>query len=338
MMTFRFGLALLLAALPGAAIANDTMAVLGAGGLTFLTNDKVEMTSEDLSISTEQVRVAYEFTNTSDQDQHVLVAFPMPDISGSGDFIVDVPTMAPDNIFGFKTTFDGEPVDAVLHQYAFAVGIDQSDYLRGLGIPLTPYGEETINKLNALADADKQELQFRGLVIPMEYDAGEGWQTDMIPVWTLKSTYSWEATFKAGKTAEVVHTYKPSVGGTVAVTFLSEPYGDYDPAAEYKKKYCTDDSFVSAVKKTLADAKDPYSAPFTETWLSYIWSTGNNWSGPIKNFRLTVDKGSKDNLVSFCGENVRKAGPTTFEMTATDFFPPYDHELDVLILTRNAAQ
>jgi len=328
------GLPLLIATLPAAAIANDSMAQLGTGGLNFITSDKVQMLSEDLSVSAEQVKVVYQFKNSSDQDEHALVAFPMPDITGSGDFIVSIPTEDPENIFGFETTFNGKPVEATLHQYAFAVGIDQTAYLKELGIPLTPYGEDTIAKLNALPDADKAELVHRGMVIPMEYDAGQGWQTDMTPIWTLKSTYSWVADFKAGAMAEVVHTYKPSVGGTVAVTFLSEPYEDYDPATEYKKKYCTDDAFVRAVQKTQTDKEDPYSAPFTESWISYIWSTGNNWSGPIGKFHLTVDKGSPENLVSFCGTDVKKTGPTTFEMTATDFLPPYDHELEILILNR----
>jgi hypothetical protein len=31
---------------------------------------------------------------------------------------------------------------------------------------------------------------------------------------------------------------------------------------------------------------------------------------------------------------VTKTGPTTFEMEATDFYPPWNRELDVLILNR----
>lgn len=317
------------------ALANDTMSVLGAGGLVFVTNEQIAMESEDLSISKEEVKVVYQFRNKSDEDQHILVAFPMPDIQGSGNFMVGIPTEDPDNIFGFTTTFDGQPVDATLHQYAFAAGIDQSELLRELGVPLAPFGEKTIEALNALGDADKKRLLELGLAFPMEYDSGDGWRIDLNPAWTLRSTYSWEATFPAGKPVEVVHTYKPSVGGTVGVVFLAEPYGDYDPATAYQKKYCTDENFAKAVRKTLTNPDDVYSAPFTETWLSYIWSTGGNWSGPIGTFTLTVDKGRPENLVSFCGENVEKIGPTTFRMTAKDFFPPWDRELDILILERN---
>lgn len=318
------------------AIANDTMSQLGTGGLIFLTSEHVAMQSEDLYVSPEQVRVRYEFANTGEADETTLVSFPLPDIEGSGDFMVNVPGEDQENLFGFTTTFNGEPVDVTLHQYVFAFGVDHTELLLQLGVPLVPFGSATSEALNALAPEDQQKLMHLGLVIPMEYDNGDGWKTDYTPVWTLKSTYTWEATFKAGETAVVEHSYTPSVGGTVAVTFLSEPYEGYDPATEYKKKYCTDDSFVNAVKKTLADPKDPYGAPFTEQWISYIWSTGNNWSGPIGKFHLTIDKGRPENMVSFCWDgDVKKTSPTTFEMESTDFFAPYDRELEILILNRN---
>jgi len=326
-------LGLLAAGLAGPALANDSMATLGVGGLEFITTDKVEMASEDLSISPTQVKVVYTFKNDADTDQHVLIAFPMPDITGDGDFTVQIPTEDPENIFGFKTTFDGKPVQATLHQYASAVGIDQTDYLKKLGLPLAPFGEATQKAVNALPDADHKRLLELGLVIPMTYDAGKGEQTDYTPVWTLRSTYSWEADFPAGKTVTVVHTYTPSVGGTVATTFLAPPSEDEDRPAEYKKKYCADDGLIKTLRKSLKDPKDPYSAPYVESWMSYVWSTGANWNGPIHDFHLTIDKGKPDSLVSFCWPGkVTKTGPTTFEMSATDFSPPQDHELEILLL------
>jgi hypothetical protein len=337
MRTLTLILAATSAAFVSSAAANDTMAALGTGGLVFLTSPDIEMTSEDLYVSADEVRVTYEFTNNGAEDQTVLVAFPLPDIEGSGDFMVSVPSEDPENLFGFETTFEGEPVEATLHQYAFVFGIEYTDYLKGLGVPLVPFGRATTDALNALAPEDQAELVRRGLVIPMEYhDSVDGpMQTDYTPIWTLRSAYSWEATFPAGETVEVTHRYEPSVGGTVAVTFLAPAYEDYDPATEYRKKYCTDDSFVNAVKKTLANPDEPYSAPFFENWISYVWSTGSNWSGPIKQFHLTVDKGRPENLVSFCWDGeVTKTSPTTFEMEASDFYPPWNRELEILILNR----
>lgn len=322
-------------ALCGTVLANDTMSTLGAGGLVFLTTEDVKMASEDLYVSPDQIRVKYEFTNSTDKDVEALVAFPLPDITGSPDFMVSVPTEDTKNIFGFETLFEGKPVEAELHQYAFATNLDYTSYLLDLGIPLTPFGDATIQAIDALSEDQKLALFRRGLVVPLEFDSGQGWQKEYYPVWTLKSTYSWEAVFPANETVDVEHSYKPSVGGTVAVTFLSPPYEDYDPATEYKKKYCTDDAFVNAVKKTLPNPDEPYGAPYTESWLSYIWSTGGNWQGSISKFKLTIDKGRPENLVSFCwnGE-VKKTSPTTFEMEATDWWPPYGRELEVLILNK----
>jgi len=325
--------ALLLCSAP--AFANDTMSQLGTGGLEFITSEDVSMDSEDLSVGPDQVKVVYHFTNKGAEDQHALVAFPLPDITGDGDFMVAIPEGDGDNIFGFKTTFDGEETPSTLHQYAFAVNVDQTEILTSLGVPLQPFGEKTIDALNALSKDDQQKLMHLGMIIPMTYDAGNGEQTDWTPIWTLKSTYTWEADFPAGKTVEVVHTYKPSVGGTVATTFLVPPADatDEDRPKEYKAKYCTDDDFIKTVKKTLKDPSDPYSAPYFESWISYIWSTGANWSGAIGKFHLTIDKGDPKNLVSFCWDGkVTKTGPTTFEMEASDWYPPYGHELEILVL------
>ncbi len=327
--------ALTLSAAAVPALANDTMSQLGTGGLQFITTEDVSMDSEDLTVGPKEVKVVYHFTNKSDKDQTALVAFPLPDITGDGDFMVAIPTEDTDNIFGFKTTFDGKPVDSTLHQYAFAFGVDQTDVLKSMGIPLEPYGDKTTGAINKLSDEDHQKLMHLGMVIPMTYDAGNGEQTDYTPVWTLKSTYTWEADFPAGKTVEVDHSYVPSVGGTVATTFLQPPYDktDEDRPKLYKDKYCTDDDFIKTVTKTLEDPKDLYSAPYTESWISYIWSTGANWSGSIGKFHLTIDKGDPKNLVSFCWDGkVTKSGPTTFEMEADDWYPPYNHELEVLIL------
>lgn len=329
-------LALSLLAVP--AFANDTVANLEAGGLVFVANDKIEMTSEHLFVSPSQIKVTYEFTNTTGEDQHLLVAFPMPDVEGSVDFMTDVWSADgdkpdPSNLFGFETLFNGKPVDAELHQYAFRNNVDYSALLTKMGVPLVPFGTATADALLGLKDDDVAQLRHLALVDGYEYDAGNGPETDIQPVWTLKSTYTWEATFPPGK-SEVIHTYHPSVGGTVGTTFMPIE-GDKDSElrfAEYQKKYCLDDALVSTLRKQKDTSNGWPDYPYTEGWLSYIWSTGNNWSGPIGTFTLTVDKEDPKSLVSFCGDNVKKTGPTTFEFTETDWYPPYDHELEILLL------
>jgi hypothetical protein len=78
--------------------------------------------------------------------------------------------------------------------------------------------------------------------------------------------------------------------------------------------------------------KDDGTTSYVENWISYVLTTGANWYGPIKEFRLTIDKGDKANFISFCGEGVKKTGPTTFEMKKTDFSPEQD--IDILLLVK----
>jgi hypothetical protein len=318
------------------AAANDTMAQLGVGGLTFINSEHVRMMKEDLYISPTEVRVRYEFHNDSDQDEPTLVAFPMPDITGTPEFMVSVPTQDPENIFGFETRVDGVPVDATLHQYAFANNIEYTAYLQDLGLPLAPHAAETIDALNALDDATKRTLFRTGLIVPLEWsDTIDGaMNLEYFPVWTLKSTYSWETVFPAGETVVVEHSYVPSVGGTVAVLFMHEDSEDYHPAADARAKYCVDDTLIRAVEKAGVTQEGGWvDYPYYDTWIQYIWSTGANWGGSIGEFTLTVDKGDPRNFVSFCWDGeVTKTGPTTFEARASEFFPPWDRELEILIL------
>lgn len=322
---------LLAASLP--VLANDTSAVLTTGGLEFVINDDIIMESEELFISKDEIRVVYQFRNETADDQNVLVAFPMPDLVPEFHSIVSFPTGPDDNLFEFQTTLNGEPVDAELHEYAFALGVDRTETIKQLGLPVVSFTDKAIDAVNALSDEDKARLLHLGMLGVDEFDDGTGWQRQFNPAWTYRAAYTWEASFPAGETVTVEHRYKPSVGGTTGVGFLYEPSDGYDLASEYKTKYCTDESFISAVRKTLPNPEEPWGAPFFESWISYVLTTGANWGGgTIERFRLVVDKGSPENLVSFCGEEVRKIGPTTFEMVRTDFWP--ERDVEILILDR----
>ncbi|ODT64996.1 MAG: hypothetical protein ABS75_33310 [Pelagibacterium sp. SCN 63-23] len=330
---FRTGLslALVLAATP--ALGNDTAAVLTTGGLEFVNNGDVVMESEELFISREEIRVVYTFRNDGAVDHDLLVAFPMPDIVPDHFSPVAFPTGPSDNLFEFETLFNGEKVEAVLHDYAYAAGVDRTKLIDKLGLPMVPISQEAIDAVDALDEATIAELMHLGMAIPDEFDAGAGWEKHHWPNWTYKATYTWEAHFPAGERVSVEHRYKPSVGGTTGVRFLSEAYDGYDPEQEYRQTYCTDDAFLAAVRKSLASPDEPWSAPYFENWISYILTTGANWAGGgIEKFRLVIDKGDPENLVSFCGEGVKKIGPTTFEMVKEDFWPR--EELNILILER----
>ena len=327
----RFFLAAMLGAAAFPAFANDSTAELGTGGLILSRSDSIEMQSEDLFLSRDRVTVDYVFRNNSDKDVDTIVAFPMPDIEGNPNVVPSIP-QEDDNFLGFEVTVEGKKVAPQLEQKALAAGIDISSDLKANNIPFYPFGKAATDALAKLPQQVADDWQARGIIVIDEYDDGSGWKRVRTPYWLLRSTYWWRASFPAGKAVHVSHRYKPSAGGTVGLTFYFDGrfQGQYD---DYKRRYCMDAAFEKAVRKAESAAGADGNPPLFEGRLAYILTTGGNWAaGSIGKFKLTVDKGHANSLVSFCGKGVRKTGPTTFEMTAEDFYP--ERDLDILFLDR----
>ncbi|MFI4995968.1 MAG: DUF4424 domain-containing protein [Hyphomicrobiales bacterium] len=326
------GLCLLAIGAGGTARANDSSAELAAGGLILTKSADIEMRAEDLYVSTSEIRVKYRFFNKGNQDKTVTVAFPMPDITISGpDDNISVPTENPENILDFSTTADGQPVASHVEQKVFAKGEDRTEVLRKLGIPLQPQLEATNKALDALPQPQWAELIRLGLAETEEYDAGQGMQKHLEARWTLKTTYFWDQSFAAGKELAVEHRYKPSVGMSAGTSLGEKGAAKEGWYKEYLSKYCIDQAFLAAIERAKKASKSDFP-PLQEQRIAYILKTGGNWAGPIRAFRLVVDKGDPDNLVSFCGQDVKKIAPTQFEMRKADFTPSAD--LDVLILAK----
>lgn len=316
-----------LSALAVPATANDTTAVMAAGGLVFTRTQAVSMVSEDLFISAREVRVRYRFLNRTPKDVTVQVAFPMPDITVT-ESPQGIPTEDPTNIMGFSTLTDGKPVEAHVEQKAFLGKVDHTARLKALGLPLAPHLPATERALDKLSTSQKADLVKRGLVSEQSWDAGKGVETHYLPSWTLKSAYHWQQTFPSGREITVDHRYRPGTGGSAGTQIgdaglMSSAWGRADVA-----RYCVDDKLIAAVRKTMGPGVE--YPPFYEQRVSYILKTGANWAGPIGDFRLTVDKGAPENLVSFCADGVQKVSPTRFEVRKTQFVPRQD--LDILIL------
>jgi Domain of unknown function (DUF4424) len=333
---WRATVALLTACAAAPALANDTSAELATGGLLFVQNDNVQMRSEDLTISVKEVYVRYRFYNKAASDVTVLVAFPMPDVRiEEQDQNIALPTQDPVNILAFATTVNGKPVKTQVEQHVFAAGIDRTQLLVSLGIPLAPHLAATNEALDRLPRDRWDELIRLGLGEIEQYDVGKGMMKHLSARWSLRTTFYWEQTFPAKAETVVEHRYRPSVGGSVQ-TSLGSPFAVkeawYD---DYKRKYCLDSDFYASVERLRKAAKSEFGPPYSEQRIDYILRTGANWSGPIGQFHLTVDKGEASSLVSFCGPGAKKTGDTKFEMTKTDFSP--DGDLAVLILKKMPA-
>jgi hypothetical protein len=327
--------ATLAAGAAGVARANDSTAELATGGLIFVENDDIEMRAEDLFISAAEVRVGYRFFNKAASDVTVLIAFPMPEVRISEqDQNISLPTEDAVNFLAFETKVNGAPVATKVEQRAFAMGLERTQYLRDLGIPLAPHLNSTNEALDRLPRDKWDELLRFGIAEIEEYDVGRGMQKHLAARWGLTTTFYWEQTFPAQQETVIEHRYKPSVGAS-AQTDLGAPYAVGEPWYDgYRRKYCIDKDFYAAVERLRKAAKSEFGPPYSEQRIDYILRTGANWAGPIKDFRLVVDKGEADSLVSFCAEGVKKIGPTQFEVRRTDFVP--DGDLSILILQKIA--
>jgi hypothetical protein len=289
--------------------ANDSTVELATGGLAFVKNNNIEMLSENLFISADEIRVRYRFLNKSKKNITVHVAFPLPDLKAEGEDAFVLPTDDPVNFVGFATKVDGRPIHTNVEQKIYIEGRDQTEALKRLGIPLSPFRSEAV--LDKLSTAKTAQLRRLGLI-----------NSNRSPLWTLKTTFYWQQQFASGHETIIEHHYKPSVGDTVQLP--SAGLGQYLKDRGDDRKYCVDADFLAALGKANGD--------FSQQRIEYVLKTGANWSGPIKEFHLVVDKGAPGNLVTFCGQGVKQIGPTQFEMRKSGFIP--QENLAVLILER----
>ncbi|HEX8481878.1 MAG TPA: DUF4424 domain-containing protein [Allosphingosinicella sp.] len=307
---------LLLLALSAPAAANDSTAEHAAGGLVLTRSADIDMLSEDLFVSAEEVRVRYVFRNRSPREIRTLVAFPMPDRDLGEEREMDVAYPS-----GFETRVEGRPVAMKVERKAMLKGVDRTALLAALG--LSP--DSRTEALDRLKPADRARLVKLGLAAPDEYDAGRGWERHLAPLWTMKESWFWEQAFPAGRDLAVEHRYVPGAGGSVDAALGFPEFRTTPEGRAMIRDYCVDSAFLAGLDR-LRRSSD--ATP--EQRIGYILTTGGNWRSPIGDFRLVVDKGAPANLVSFCGEGVRKIAPTRFEVRRKNWRP--DRDLRILIV------
>jgi hypothetical protein len=259
------------------------------------------------------------------------VAFPIPDLDLSEGDNFAIPANDPTNFLGFETKVDGKPISFTIHQGAYLGNKDISAALRKAGVPLLPIGPQQA-RLSDLPEGTRQQLISQGLLLPNGND--ERGRQLYAAAWTIKTAAVRQQTFPANQPVLVEHRYQASLGmsfDTVLRKGVRQNKAMTEEINRYRKNYCVNDAFLAALDK-LAGGAEANTTKIQERRISYILKTGANWAGPIKDFRLTVDKQKSDRLVSFCADRVKPISPTLVEFTAKDFTP--DKDLKILILGR----
>ena len=333
-----FGLLVALVFWAASATANDGFAQIGIGGLVLADTDKISMDKEELYVSEKQIRVDYVFSNLTDQDVEASVMFPLPDIVIPNEYESARGLVNFERDLKFKTLVDGKPFPITLVQRAFARDKDISEELQKHGIALNGDMKDFEKHINALPTDVKQNLITIGALPRYTDDSGKEvpYPPDLYfaPQWSVKSYVTRKQLFPKGRKLSVSHSYVPVIGASVegGVNYTKEYVAQLDQEgrenlAKDRALYCIDDDWIKAYEARVKKAGGRLGNP---KWISYILSSGATWKGPIKDFRLVVDKGKQDALVSFCGDDVKKIGPTKFEVRKKDFEPKGD--LNVLMV------
>lgn len=307
----------------------DSTAELAVGGLVFTRSAEISVDSEELTITPDRVTIRYVFVNQAQEPATVTVAFPMPDIDLSEADNFAIPATDPVNFIAYQTKVDGKAVTFTVNQRALLGDKDVSASVKRAGLPLLPIGTQS-NRIAELPKETRDRLINEGLLIPAGTDA-KGQQLHA-GSWTVKTSATRQQTFPAGKPVVIEHQYRTSMGvsfDTVLRKGLRDNAAMTEEVKRYRTGYCVPDDLLRGIDKIAGDAEEN-TAQLRERRINHVLKAGTNWLGPVKDFKIVIDKGKPDRLVSFCLDNVKKISPTAFEIRMKDFTP--DRDLKILLI------
>lgn len=311
-------------ALAPTARADDSSAMLGAGGIVLTKSANIRMASEDLYLSPNSVHVRYTFVNDGKKDIDTIVAFPLPDVDNYeySESAIGTTLDTTPNFVGFRLSIDGKAITPNVEERAIYKGKDVSAKVRAAGLPLNIVIGGGYDKLEKISPAVRAALLKADLI---DGDAGD----PMHAKWLTQTKFWWHQRFPAGKSVMVDHDYQPVTGRTFFSTYA---LSNKEELAGYVKEYCLDAATRTAIRAGFAAMKKPdREGLFNQSTTQFVIVTANNWKGPIGRFHLTIDKLKPSNILSLCWTGkLKKTGATTFESTMTNFAPKSDIQFLIL--------
>lgn len=332
--------------------ANAGWGGITATGLTFSETESVQMVEEDLVIGPDRISVDYVFRNITGQDVTGEVIFPLPPISVKhiGDYygaVYDVRNK--DNMVDFSVAVDGAPQAVRIDRIAVIEpedaastpaqpydnpGRDVTAIIKRYGFPLQFDEAAFRSAFRDLSPQDRASADSEGMI-----DLSEDGE-HATPLWSIALRYHWTQTFAAGQDVSVHIEYENRSAGGLFV-WLDPPEANFTvPAMKaLGDLFCIDTQTsmdIYALLKDFSGGEMPHNR--TEGRLStlaggaqftvFILRTANAWAGPIGRFRLTVDKGDPETVVSLCLEDLKQTSPTTYVFERENYVP--DQDLSIL--------
>jgi hypothetical protein len=320
--------------LPFNAFSNDGIAGFKGGKieLNFNSNIAVSIKSEILKVSQTKVDVDYIFYNDSMKDEEILIAFPFPEIDCS-DFRFDL-----NNEFG--ATINGIPASLNEEITITSKGKDITDQVKKLGLKLcrdesfelemianikvnitnpekfkfSDSCDEVIYYSNDKNILDKY-IQVCKLGYSGDVDGSGGIGFPWGPNWNLSKKTYFKVNFPSMKETRIQHSYVPWTGS-----------GSYGPKGLGYKKYQkirklpvwsigVHEINKNPLRYEMEISGDRYS-------VEYILKTAKTWKGPIKNFKLIIDRGNGIGVSNYIKDY--KLEEDNLVWTAENFIPKED--------------
>ena len=284
------------------AFGNDTLVTLGAGGVVPVTSIDIAMESENLEISTHEIRVNYVFRNRTQKDIDATVGFPLPQLEG-GDVAyrpLRVPSMDPLNFVDFRISANGKDVRFNIEQRAFVESREITQDLQALKLPVSVLDQRLMPALTKLVDAPNGSSLVKSLPFECENLPGKG--RGCLALWDNRTRFYWDQHFLANSTLHIEHKYKPIVGGSYIP--------NSDDGKTTVEPYCGGAEALSRIEqfKKRHPAKTPGDTVLSENRIQYILTTARNWRGPIRKFHLTVHTDSSEDILVTCMQGLKQLG------------------------------
>lgn len=301
--------------------ADDTLVTLGAGGLVPEKSTQIVMESEDLQISIHRIKISYVFRNTTEQDIEAVVAFPLPDVESG--INVELPNAAQLNFVNFRITADGKPISTQIESRAFRGGRDVTARIRAAGLPVSVL-KPVYSALTKISPAQLKELAREGLLMSDDCDAPFG-EEGYCAAWTMRVRFYWTQRFPANRAVTLTETYQPVVGGSYIV-----PPGEMRDRDSIVRRYCGGAEALRDIDEVMQKHQAFENFLLLERCIDFILRTANNWSGPIRNFHLTVLTDSREDITLACTPHLKRVGATRYEFSQSNFRPSADLKLMIL--------
>lgn len=312
------------------AAANDSIARVGAGGLSFVETQDIRMASERLAITPESVEVRYVFENDAPGPIDATVAFPMPAFGWNAGFsAMDINNRPLDT---FAVNADGARVATAMQRRALLDGRDITASLRRSGLSerqiFTTFGQK-----KTADDGDAFSFDFTQSQIARLKRLGA--LREDVPAWQVEETAYWQQVFPGHQPLEVTHHYKPFAGIIYTALYPEDETAGFPtlPRSSRMGEEGTDNACVNTglaegarnrilarTHALFANGAKGVMAYLTD--VEYILGTARNWKGPIGDFTLNIRAASPDDIVSVCfpGTPARQADGS-LEYHFTNFVP-----------------